>query len=73
MDNNMDNMNNEEFKKEVFDLVGAEYSALSNYVNSKTKIRVKHEKCGCEYETLPSAFLAGFRCPSCASGRKKAN
>ena len=61
-----------EFKQEVFDLVGNEYTLLDNYVNSQTKIRVKHNICGNIYEVAPSNFLnRGSRCPYCSGNHKK--
>ena len=60
-----------EFKKEVFDLVGDEYTFLDRYVNAKTKLRVKHNKCNRIYEVQPYAFLQGKRCPKCFGNYKK--
>lgn len=60
-----------EFKKEVYDLVGNEYTFLDFYVTARTKIRVKHNKCGNVYEVDPSHFLRGKRCPFCNGGIKK--
>lgn len=60
-----------QFKKEVFDLVGNEYTFLDNYVNSQTKIGVKHNKCGCIYKIKPNTFLNGHRCPRCFGTPKK--
>ena len=54
-----------EFKKEVFDLVGSEYEFLEPYVNSYTKIKVKHNKCGNVYKVTPDSFLRGSRCTCC--------
>lgn len=62
-----------EFKKEVFDLVGDEYTFLDTYVKSQTKLRVKHNKCGHIYEVIPNNFLKGSRCPYCAGLDKKTN
>ena len=62
---------NEQFKQEVYDLVGDEYVFLDTYVNSKAKIRVKHNKCGNVYEVSPNAFLKGNRCPLCYGNIKK--
>lgn len=62
---------NEEFKQEVYNLVKDEYTFLENYVNSKAKIKVKHNKCGNIYEVQPSNFLKGTRCPYCAGLVKK--
>lgn len=60
-----------EFKQEVFDLVGDEYTFLDTYVNAITKIRVKHNKCGNTYEVKPNQFLRGRRCPYCYGNLKK--
>ncbi len=62
---------NEQFKKEVYYLVGDEYTFLDTYVNTKTKIKVKHSKCGNIYEVRPNDFLRGSRCPYCAGIIKK--
>jgi uncharacterized protein with PIN domain len=60
-----------EFKQEVFDLVGGEYTFLDAYINSYTKIKVKHNKCGNVYTVAPHVFLKGVRCPYCAGLIKK--
>ncbi len=60
-----------EFMKEVYDLVGNEYTFLDSYVNARTKIKVKHNKCGNEYLVRPHDFLQGSRCPQCATEVKK--
>lgn len=56
-----------EFKQEIYDLVGNEYTFLDPYVNSKTKLRVKHNKCGNIYKVTPDNFLMGRRCPYCSA------
>lgn len=53
------------FKRQVYDLVGDEYTVLGEYINRKTKIKVKHNLCGYEYDVLPPNFLRGRRCPKC--------
>lgn len=63
---------NEQFKQEVYDIVGNEYTFLEPYVNNKTKIKVKHNKCGHVYEVRPASFLDHqTRCPYCSSSAKK--
>lgn len=64
---------NTEFKKEVYDLVGDEYTFLDRYVNARTKLGVRHNKCGHIYKVLPSNFLQGARCPYCATTALKTN
>lgn len=61
----------EEFEKEVFELVGNEYIVLGKYINSYTKIRIKHTVCGTEYYVIPNHFLNGCRCPVCCPSPQK--
>lgn len=60
-----------EYVKEVYNLVGDEYTILGQYTNSKGKIKFKHNICGYEYETNASSFLCGRRCPHCYGTHKK--
>lgn len=55
----------EEFKVEVFNLVGDEYQVLGEYIDAKTKIKMLHNKCGNIYEVTPDNFLQCKRCPIC--------
>jgi len=64
----------DEFKQEVFNLENDKYSVLSEYINNKTKLLMKHncEKCNnYEYLVTPSDFLTGYRCPKCYGNIKK--
>jgi ssDNA-binding Zn-finger/Zn-ribbon topoisomerase 1 len=54
-----------EFLNDVYNLTGNEYSVLSNYINNKEKIKIRHNICGYEYFTRPNDFLSGCRCPKC--------
>lgn len=66
----------EEFKKELFNLVGDEYTVLGEYINSRIKILVRHncEKCNnYEYEVRPSNILRGEGCPKCGGSMKKSH
>ena len=57
-----------EFAAEVHTLVGSEYTVCGEYVNNKTKIRMRHDSCGHEHEYGPKEFLSnGARCPRCVS------
>lgn len=58
-----------QFKKEVCDLVGDEYTFIDKYVNNTTKLKVKHNKCEHCYEVTPRDFLSGRRCPNCKGKR----
>lgn len=53
------------FKREVYELVGDEYTLLSEYENSHKHVKIKHNKCNSEYLISPTAFLGGKRCPVC--------
>ena len=61
---------NEEFLKEVYNLVKNEYSFKEEYNGAKNKILVKHNNCGYEFLVQPSNFLYGSRCPLCAKNFK---
>lgn len=62
---------NEQFKQEVYSLVGDEYTFLDEYINTNTKLRVKHNTCGHIYNVTPAKFLFGRRCPHCNGNHKK--
>lgn len=53
------------FKEDMYSQVGSEYSLLSKYKNSTTKVKLRHNKCGYEYFVAPYSFLDGHRCPNC--------
>jgi hypothetical protein len=61
----------EEFINEVNDLVSDEYKVLGKYVNTNTKIKIKHNKCGYEYDVTPASFLFGKRCSNCKGNLQK--
>lgn len=54
------------FKEKVFYLVGNEYEVIGDYINNKTKILMRHNNCGNEYEVSPTNFIQGKRCPICS-------
>ena len=62
---------NTQFKQEVFDLVGSDYTFLESYVGANNKLRVKHNQCGNIYEVTPYHFISGSRCPYCFGTIKK--
>lgn len=63
----------EDFKKLVFDIVGDEYTVIGEYVNSSTKILMRHNVCGNEWYVNPSNFLKGSRCPNENGFKHKTN
>ena len=56
----------EQFRKEVYELVGDEYYFKENYINAHTKILAVHNKCGFEWKISPDSFLRSTRCPKCS-------
>lgn len=62
----------EEFKNNVYSLVGDDYTILSDqYLGNKIKIRVRHNICGFEYNVRPNDFISGCRCPKCSGKIRK--
>lgn len=64
-------LNTKEFKNKVKELTDKEYSVIGNYINSNTKIKLKHNKCNNTYEVRPDRFIQGDRCPYCANTKTK--
>ena len=54
-----------EFKQEVYDLVGDEYTVKGEYYNNATDILIRHNKCNRTYPVRPNNFLHGSRCLPC--------
>lgn len=55
----------EMFVREVYELVGNEYTVIDEYKHCFTKINIRHNKCGNPYFVDPNNFLNGSRCPQC--------
>jgi hypothetical protein len=54
------------FEKEVFEVVGDEYSIVGQYLNRKNKVELKHNICGTVWSVNPGDFLhKKSRCPFC--------
>lgn len=64
---------NEEFVKEVYNLVSDNFIFLEEYKGSGTKIKCRHNICNYEWGIRPNDFLNGKRCPSCYGNNKKTN
>lgn len=56
----------EQFVSELSDLYNDEYSVIGKYKNAKTKINIRHNLCGYEWNVSPSAILKKKLCPNCA-------
>lgn len=55
----------EEFVKEIHDLVSGEYKVVGEYIDTMSKICIKHTLCGNQWDITPNKFLRGIRCPIC--------
>lgn len=65
--------NQEQFLSFIFNKYGDEYEVIGDYVNSQTKIKVKHNKCGNIFYTTPNSLANGHGCPNpfCCKKRGK--
>ena len=62
----------EQFKKEVFEQVGNEYTVRSKYLGSHKDITMYHLSCGKEYTVKPYNFINNRRrCPHCFRNIRK--
>lgn len=55
------------FEEQVATLGEGDYSVEGRYVNTDTKVMLKHELCGTVYPVKPYSFYEGNRCPKCKS------
>lgn len=57
----------DEYKHEVYTVVGDEYIVDGEYITNKTPIKMIHKKCGIEFYATPNNFISkGSRCPLCS-------
>ncbi|MFJ8258565.1 DUF2726 domain-containing protein [Peribacillus asahii] len=67
----------DQFVKEVFNLVGDEYTVIGTYETAHKKVEIRHNSCGNQYEVAAYSFLNnGRRCPKCSrvqAGKKRRN
>ena len=64
---------NKEFKEKIKIKLGEDYTVLGDYINNRTKIKMRHETCGTEYDTLACQLTRAkpTRCPHCFGTPKK--
>ncbi|ARM66733.1 hypothetical protein AM4_074 [Lactococcus phage AM4] len=65
--------NNKEIDKRMYELVSSEYIRLGEYINSGTKMLIRHALCGTEYGVVWDSFKQGKRCPKCFNNSKLNN
>jgi len=61
--------NTETFRDKILKLTEGEYLPLGEYINNKTKTRMKHLECGHEWDVRPDQFLSGSRCRLCSKSK----
>lgn len=62
----------EKFLQEVYEKVGNEYTVLGKYINARTRIKIKHNVCGYEFEIKADSILSyGGGCKNCADNAKR--
>ena len=62
----------EKFEEEFNEKSKGEYILLDKYTSSQTKIKVKHKKCGYEFQVTPNNFLSkSSGCPKCFGNIRK--
>lgn len=55
-----------QFKKEIYELVGEEYTVLGIYTGANNHILMQHNKCNTQYYVTPANILHNDRrCPTC--------
>jgi very-short-patch-repair endonuclease len=63
----------DEFEKDVLNAVGEEYTVIGEYINTDTKVMLRHNKCNNTFEVRPYLFLGKIstRCPYCNGNKKR--
>lgn len=61
----------EEFENIIYDIVGNEYTVLSEYKGQDEKFLIKHNKCGTIYKTSYRNFRRGRRCNKCKDDKRR--
>ena len=57
----------EEFVEQIRELVGDEYTVLTEYQGTRKGVLMKHNLCTHEWWVAPASFKAGTRCPQCSN------
>lgn len=63
--------NHEQFVEYIHNKYNGEYEVLSDYINSSTKIIVRHVKCGNIFKIKPEHLANGHGCPNALCCKKR--
>lgn len=55
-----------QFSTRVRELTQGDYQVIGQYHSRESKVTLRHQKCGYEWDVLPGNFFKGSRCPKCA-------
>lgn len=62
----------EKFVREVYELIGDEYTVVGKYTHSNTKVELLHNTCNRTFQVLSGSFVSsGSRCPHCKFDKKR--
>lgn len=61
--------NTETFKNKILKITDGEYLPMTEYINNKTKVKMKHLECGHTWYVRPDQFLNGSRCRLCSKSK----
>jgi len=65
------NKTQEQFKKEIYDLVQDEYTVLGKHIGVHKYVKMRHNICKHEYDVTPANFISSHcRCPNCKISKK---
>jgi len=56
---------NKDFTEALHTRVGDTYTLISNYIDERSEVTIRHEICGYEYTTRASNPMSGHGCPKC--------
>lgn len=59
----------EQFEREVYEIMGDGYTVIGNYVRNNHGINIKHNECGRIYCVKPHSILRGHGCRSCNTSK----
>lgn len=62
-----------QFEREVYEIMGNEYTVIGKYIRNNHSIKIKHEGCGREYCVKPHSILRGHGCRSCNTSKGEEN
>jgi hypothetical protein len=55
----------QEFCEDVKRIYGDEYLVIGRYIDASTHIKLRHNICDYEWDSIPNNFLRGKKCPKC--------